>query len=995
MCFEASGKPGFLWVILILLIIVGCSGGKVGKPTRANTNAVFLQSTSVDGDLFRARVCLDINGNLACDDGEPTGTTDSQGRAALNITGINNAVGLNVLTEAIAGVTVSSDKGSAPIRASYQLLGPVTSNQEPVVVSPITTLVVLKMRYGGLTLEQSVDQLAQTLSLSAEEESFVLADYRAINTSNSMLASRLGGYAKQLSESYKRLGLTHLPRLEGMVDRIRQREVSGADVTQLSVYPVGNLADDSYVIVQRIVEDPEVMESSTLVCESTPERHLGLDLENDSSDPLNEYQWHISGRRNWLDPDLSANILAIASINAKDTYAAGYTGACVKVAVIDSAVSLEHPDLILNVEPGASVDVDEILGAIDTEPRPEKWGSDDLVGHGTSVAGVIAATASNGLGGRGVAPGALLRSFASSFSSGPYPGTLEDSSPYPPDTGDMNPPQLSDPAENDPSENDPVNGRVGDNFDPIVAGNSATQIVGDALFDSSGTPQLADVDVFNASGSLFPEPAIGRLTNLEVRYYEALKAGTTWLREGLGALYVVSSGNGYGGADIPGGYCDTYGQATQDGRAVSLPCQITAHLVGQSSPYSIGVGAHNSVGVATSYSTPGASVWLTAPSAESGSQPITHPSILTTDLEGCDLGFSRSHSESFVPSAFDSGQEIRNRNCDYFSNFGGTSASAPIVSGAIALLLEKHPALNWRQVKYVLAKSARQLEPDLEPMVLEVNGADFEAIPGWATNAAGFPFHFRYGFGGLNVDAAMAVADEIRSGSDGFGLALKEREFQEMAWVESPAGNDVGTVPDNSIAGLQARLAISANAARVIEAVQVYLDLTGTRTSDIAIELVSPAGTRSTLWTPRNNFSANEYELSSQFFPGNSDELQTLKDRNGREVLVVGDVVSPDAPQFSSARWLNTDGSESRQGFVILTSHFLGESSEGTWQLNIIDTASGDQSYQTVVLDEQMLQPQLNEQGEPEFRSVTTANPPQRVLRRWGIKIFGHSPAES
>jgi serine protease AprX len=40
---------------------------------------------------------------------------------------------------------------------------------------------------------------------------------------------------------------------------------------------------------------------------------------------------------------------------------------------------------------------------------------------------------------------------------------------------------------------------------------------------------------------------------------------------------------------------------------------------------------------------------------------------------------------------------------------GGTSMSAPMVSGAVALLLEKHPHLTPNQVKGVLMASARSL----------------------------------------------------------------------------------------------------------------------------------------------------------------------------------------------------------------------------------------------------------------------------------------------
>ena len=44
----------------------------------------------------------------------------------------------------------------------------------------------------------------------------------------------------------------------------------------------------------------------------------------------------------------------------------------------------------------------------------------------------------------------------------------------------------------------------------------------------------------------------------------------------------------------------------------------------------------------------------------------------------------------------------------YRSNFSGTSAAAPIVSGVAALLRQANPDLTWRDLKLILAASARK-----------------------------------------------------------------------------------------------------------------------------------------------------------------------------------------------------------------------------------------------------------------------------------------------
>lgn len=71
-------------------------------------------------------------------------------------------------------------------------------------------------------------------------------------------------------------------------------------------------------------------------------------------------------------------------------------GAGVRVALIDSGIDTTHPDLQGRLLPGR-----DLVGAA----HPPRSGGER---HGTQVAGVLAATANNGLGGVGVAPEALL-----------------------------------------------------------------------------------------------------------------------------------------------------------------------------------------------------------------------------------------------------------------------------------------------------------------------------------------------------------------------------------------------------------------------------------------------------------------------------------------------------------------------------------------------------------------------------------------------------------
>lgn len=104
------------------------------------------------------------------------------------------------------------------------------------------------------------------------------------------------------------------------------------------------------------------------------------------------------------------------AVNAPEAFAQGYTGEGVTVAIVDSGVDLDHPDLVSNLFvnpgeiPGNGIDddangfVDDVNGYdfVDRDARP-----DDTNGHGTHVAGTVAA-ARNDFGTTGVAPNASI-----------------------------------------------------------------------------------------------------------------------------------------------------------------------------------------------------------------------------------------------------------------------------------------------------------------------------------------------------------------------------------------------------------------------------------------------------------------------------------------------------------------------------------------------------------------------------------------------------------
>jgi subtilisin family serine protease len=92
----------------------------------------------------------------------------------------------------------------------------------------------------------------------------------------------------------------------------------------------------------------------------------------------------------WSSPSKSDDLLN--AIHAEYAYARGWTGKGVVVGVIDTGVNMQNPDLI---------------GRVKMFYDPLKLGNNDVVGHGTHVAGIIAANKNN-YGMQGVAYDAQL-----------------------------------------------------------------------------------------------------------------------------------------------------------------------------------------------------------------------------------------------------------------------------------------------------------------------------------------------------------------------------------------------------------------------------------------------------------------------------------------------------------------------------------------------------------------------------------------------------------
>lgn len=294
---------------------------------------------------------------------------------------------------------------------------------------------------------------------------------------------------------------------------------------------------------------------------------------------------------------------------------------------------------------------------------------------------------------------------------------------------------------------------------------------GSALANSTAFLFRTDLNFIKNNSWGPPDNAtISPITSIELAALaETVDSG----RSGLGTVHIWAAGNG----------------GTLDDRVDYDPYA--------SSRYVIAVGAIDEDDVRAYYNEKGSSMFVVAPSSG--------------DFDG-DRGIYTTNGPSF-----------------YTASFGGTSASAPMVAGVVALMLEARPQLTWRDVKHILARTARRCDPD---------------NPGWHLNAGGHWVSEDYGFGAVNAAAAVSLAQT-------WPLVGPEVSISTGAIPVQIA------IPDNDPAGLTSTITLAEDLR--VESVEVRVTATHPFIGDLRIVLTAPSGTQSLFTVPRADPTDNYY----------------------------------------------------------------------------------------------------------------------------------------
>ena len=272
----------------------------------------------------------------------------------------------------------------------------------------------------------------------------------------------------------------------------------------------------------------------------------------------------------------------------------------------------------------------------------------------------------------------------------------------------------------------------------------------------------ARLDVSNNSWGLSGAFSDNFLTGSWSGVGAALALATAEGRGGLGTVFVFAGGNGrmmIGGEN-----------RGDDANFHNLT----------NSRHTIAVGATDATGRAAFFSSPGTSLLLSAP--------------------GMGLLSASGLAEGDTGAA----------------SVSGTSFAAPLVSSAVALMLQVNPFLGWRDVQEILALTARPSDAG------QTNGAT-------GANGGGMLFDRNMGFGLLDAEAAVRLARHWAAQS----TTANERHLSA----------DLGAMTDPDPVRQVLRTTVAMDL--TLDWVELRLNVTSSHLRDLRIELISPDGTRS------------------------------------------------------------------------------------------------------------------------------------------------------
>lgn len=298
--------------------------------------------------------------------------------------------------------------------------------------------------------------------------------------------------------------------------------------------------------------------------------------------------------------------------------------------------------------------------------------------------------------------------------------------------------------------------------------------------------------VFVSNNSWGSEDGSGNYQRAPNSFYTAIESGIANNRDGKGTIYVWAAGNGAGTLGEPVG--TEVDNSNYDG--------YTNHYG------VISVAGALNTGVRAAFSEKGANLWLTAYTGKDGSNDT---GITTTDNLGAnsEWGYNPGGGNSSYPDT----SSFNYTNHKYTSTFNGTSAAAPMVTGVVSLLLEKYPNFTWRDVKKILALSAKKTDP---------------SDTSWVTTSPGVDFSTVYGFGTVDAEKTLQTAASWTTVGGSASLKTWSAEGTISLAIDQSGSFSTQSIP------------VSSSGITKIESIKLVLTSDHLNPGEIRIQIQSP-----------------------------------------------------------------------------------------------------------------------------------------------------------
>lgn len=601
-----------------------------------------------------------------------------------------------------------------------------------------------------------------------------------------------------------------------------------------------------------------------------------------------------------------------------DSLTDGIRGRNVRIGIIDDGLQLDHPDLIAGLADTGQHHAYDMTSAEPSNetpfppPRVEYRSGTQVAplkysngGHGINVAGLIGARANNSIGTVGVAPESTLIGIRALSYTYLYQGDF------------VRPPVTNNHYTVFPEVIAPTQDIIlAAAFSYLQNQDFGLGVQQKTLFQDTASPitlpffqdvgQGPAIDIKNNSWGApdtgvadGPGPEVaGRLEN------GLLKKGARQMaveqgRNGLGTIFVTAAGNGRFTAPMDNSNYDGFANARE---SITVAALARVRTNDNNATGADNNNLHSEWGANVMVSAPGGGAYIGGKGANSrrndgervrtpnaanaaeirtiraqdmpnGANPVTN--LATTDWSINDP--ERPNDTPYQPALYGrnngSNATVDYIDKDYTRVISGTSSSAALVSGVVALMLEANPRLSWLDVQNILIRTARNHvsptsyaeDPTRDPPILRgldgldtLDADDVIVIDrDWKKNGAHIWFNHKYGAGIPDATAAVKAA------RDGILLPLQtehiilqvnpdsqEREIRDATLSGT-------TVTPGPIVEIPFNVTALPNFS--ITHVQVKFDLIeGTFIGDLQIKLISPSNMESMLAEPHLSDSTDK-----------------------------------------------------------------------------------------------------------------------------------------